>query len=164
MTDIRTLRKGDNLDDLIALSRDFFEEYEVHHEDFFKIDRLCENDIVDFFSRSIDSDDGTTFIAIENGRTVGYITISVRTRPSFYKIKRVGAISGLMIRKGYRRRGIATQLLKQAMAFFKNRSANYFTVYTAIDNEIAMKFYEKNVMIPFLSNMIGQANTTSETP
>jgi len=112
---IRTLQKQDDLHDLIVLSKEFFEEYEAHHhEEFFQVDDLRDSDIVEFFSRSIESEDGETFIAVADGRTVGYITIAVRSQPGFYRVRQVGAISGLMIHKNYRRRGIASQLVARA--------------------------------------------------
>jgi len=40
MIEIRPLNKDDKLDDLISLPKEFFAEYEAHHEDFFAIDRL----------------------------------------------------------------------------------------------------------------------------
>lgn len=155
MTEIRPLRKDDNLNDLISLSREFFEEYESHHENFFKIDRLSDSDIVDYFSQWIDDEDGETFIALTGGRIVGYITVYVRTQPGYWKIKRVGDISGLMVQKAYRRRGIAGQLLAKARAFFEKKAVRYFTVYTAIGNRGALEFYERSGLLPLCTTMMG---------
>ncbi len=155
MTEIRSLRKDDNLNDLISLSREFFEEYESHHENFFKIDRLSDSDIVDYFSQWIDDEDGETFIALTGGRIVGYITVYVRTRPIYWKIKKVGDISGLMVQKAYRRRGIAGQLLAKARAFFEKKAVRYFTVYTAIGNRGALEFYERSGLLPLYTTMMG---------
>jgi len=155
MTEIRSLRKDDKLNDLISLSREFFEEYESHHENFFKIDRLSDSDIVDYFSQWIDDEDGETFIALTGGRIVGYITVYVRTQPIYWKIKKVGDISGLMVQKAYRRRGIAGQLLAKARAFFEKKAVRYFTVYTAIGNRGALEFYERSGLLPLYTTMIG---------
>ena len=155
MTEIRSLRKDDKLNDLISLSREFFEEYESHHENFFKIDRLSDSDIVDYFSQWIDDEDGETFIALTGGRIVGYITVYVRTQPIYWKIKKVGDISGLMVQKAYRRRGIAGQLLAKARAFFEKKGVRYFTVYTAIGNRGALEFYERSGLLPLYTTMMG---------
>ena len=155
MTEIRSLRKDDKLNDLISLSREFFEEYESHHENFFKIDRLSDSDIVDYFSQWIDDEDGETFIALTGGRIVGYVTVYVRTRPIYWKIKKVGDISGLMVQKAYRRRGIAGQLLAKARAFFEKKAVRYFTVYTAIGNRGALEFYERSGLLPLYTTMMG---------
>lgn len=155
MTEIRSLRKDDKLNDLISLSREFFEEYESHHENFFKIDRLSDSDIVDYFSQWIDDEDGETFIALTGGRIVGYITVYVRTQPIYWKIKKVGDISGLMVQKAYRRRGIAGHLLAKARAFFEKKAVRYFTVYTAIGNRGALEFYERSGLLPLYTTMMG---------
>ena len=149
------MRKDDKLNDLISLSREFFEEYESHHENFFKIDRLSDSDIVDYFSQWIDDEDGETFIALTGGRIVGYITVYVRTQPIYWKIKKVGDISGLMVQKAYRRRGIAGHLLAKARAFFEKKAVRYFTVYTAIGNRGALEFYERSGLLPLYTTMMG---------
>lgn len=164
MTEIRSLRKDDNLDDLILLSREFFAEYEFHHEDFFKIDTLSDSDIVGYFSQWIDNEGGETFIACAEDRIVGYITVYVRTQPSFWEIKQVGTISGLMVQKAYRQQGIASRLLAKARAFFEKKAARYFTVYTAVGNQGAIKFYEQNGLIPLYTTMIGEVGNTPEEP
>src|SRR5512136_2002496 len=107
MIHVRALRKEDDLRDLIALSRDFFQEYEAHHEDFFQIDHLSDRDVVDYFSRWIDSPAGATFIALAGSRIVGSITVYVRSQAAYWQVKKAGDISGLMVHKDYRRRGIA---------------------------------------------------------
>jgi len=133
----------------------FQESHESHHENFFKIDRLSDSDIVDYFSQWIDDEDGETFIALTGGRIVGYITAYVRTQPIYWKIKKVGDISGLMVQKAYRRRGIARQLLAKARAFFEKKAVRYFTVYTAIGNRGALEFYERSGLLPLCTTMMG---------
>ena len=159
MIDTRTLQKDDDLHDLIVVSRQFFEEYQAHHKEFFHVDDLHDNDIVEFFYRSIDSEDSATFIAVAEDRIVGYITASIRSQPSFYRVKRMGAISGLMIHKDYRRRGIASQLFDRAVAFFQDKGVKYFTPYTATANRVAIRFYEQHGMSPLQSIMLGQIDS-----
>jgi ribosomal protein S18 acetylase RimI-like enzyme len=165
MTQIRTLRREDDfltlIADLIALSRDFFREYQAHHQDFFAVDRLCDSDIVDYFSNAIDSDDCEAYVAVVDGQVVGYITASIRERPIFSP-KKMGAISGLMVHRDYRRRGIATQLLAQARAFFEQKGVRYFTVYTAVENRGAIAFYECSGLVPLHTNMIGEVANPPE--
>jgi ribosomal protein S18 acetylase RimI-like enzyme len=138
----------------------FFYEYEDHHKEFFKIDCLSENDIVDFFSRSVGSPESATFIAVEDGMAVGYITVSIRVQPSFYKFNKVGAISGLMVQKDSRRKGIGTQLLAAATGFFHEKGVKYYTVYTSVNNHSAITLYERNGMIPLYTTLIGELDTT----
>jgi len=157
MIHIRLLRREDDFRDLIALSRDFFQEYEAHHKDFFKIDHLDDQDIVDYFSRWIDNPNGAAFIALADKRIVGYITVYVRDQPPYWQVKQVGDISGLMVRKDYRRRGIAGRLLAHARAFLAERDVRYFLVYTAVKNKGAIEFYKRSGLEPLYTTMMGKA-------
>jgi ribosomal protein S18 acetylase RimI-like enzyme len=162
MIEIRQLRKNDRLDDLITLSREFFEEYENHHEDFFKIDTLSERDIIDYFSNWINNENGRVFIALSEGKVVGYITVYIKQQSRFWKVKKVGDISGLMVHKAYRRKGIATQLLSKAKSFFWEKGVRYFTVFTAVENLGAIKFYERSGLQPIYTTMVGDLRNTFE--
>ncbi len=153
---IRKLNINDNFSDLISLSREFFEEYEKHYNEFFLIDKLKDNHIVDYFTRTIDSDRDITFIAIIEGQIVGYITAHKRFQAEFYKIKSIGTISGLMVNKEYRRKGIASRLLAQLKIYFKKNEIRYFSLFTAVTNEAAIEFYKNNGMNSILTTLLGE--------
>lgn len=155
MIHIRALQWEDGFHDLIALSRNFFQEYEAHHEDFFKIERLDDSSIVNYFSHWLDDANGETFVALAEDRIVGYITVNVREQAPHWKIKKVGNISGLMVHPDYRRRGIAGQLLARARTFFAAQAVKYFTVYTAAENKAAIEFYQRHGLSPLHTTMIG---------
>ena len=156
MIEIRPLRKDDEFKDLVSLSREFFEEYGSHHKGFFALDALRDDDIVSYFSNLLDNDDGEVIVAREEGRIVGYIAVCVRKQPGYWKVKRVGDISGLMVQNAYRRRGIARQLMDKAKEFFEKKGVKYFTVYTAIENRGAIKFYEQSGLQPLYTTMLGK--------
>jgi ribosomal protein S18 acetylase RimI-like enzyme len=153
--EIRALQPDNGFDDLIALSREFFGEYESHHPDFFMIDKLSDDDIVAYFSRWLDNEDERAFVALTEGRIVGYITVYVYRRPGYWQIKEVGEISGLMVHKAYRRQGIARHLLTQARAFLGERGVRYFTVYTSVENRGGLAFYGRSGLQPLYTTMLG---------
>jgi ribosomal protein S18 acetylase RimI-like enzyme len=155
METIRQLEREDDLADLISLSRAFFVEYEAHHDEFFDIVGLEEEHITGYFERTLGSDSDATFVAVVNQHMVGYITVHVRPQAAFYKIKEVGAISGLMVQREHRRSGIGRRLLAQARAFFKEQGVRYFTVYTALANESAISFYEADGLLPLQTTLVG---------
>ena len=163
MIRIRALCREDDFHDLITLSRDFFQEYEAYHEDFFQIEQLKDSQIVDYFSRWLEDEDGKTFIALAEDRIVGYITVYVREQAPFWNVKKVGEISGLMVHKDYRRRGIASQLLACARAFFAERAVRYFTLFTAVENRAGIAFYERNGLTSLHTTMIGLSDI-AESP
>lgn len=164
METIRQLKPDDDLRDLIDLSKEFFQEYAVHHRDLFRIDEMNDSHITGYFSRFLAAEDSATFIAIVDGRTVGYMTIHVRSQEDFYKVKKVGAISGLMVHREHRRKGIATRLLAEARSFLDGKGVVYFTVYTASANEGAFRFYERNGMAPLHVTMVGETGTGPREP
>ena len=155
MTTIRQLEPGDDLSDLIALSRVFFAEYAAHHAELFAVGDLRDSHIAAFFASSVDSDDRRTFVALAHGRIVGYITVGVRAQDPFYQVSRIGVISGLMIHQAHRRQGIAGQILARATAFFAEKEVKYFTVYTAVANQAALQFYQRHGMAPLHMTMVG---------
>lgn len=156
MIEIRSLKKEDGFEDLISLSREFFEEYQSHHEDFFAIDTLRDDDVVNYFSALLNNENGTVIVALEEGRFIGYITLHVRKQSGYWKVKQIGDISGLMVRNAYRRQGIGRQLMEKAKEFFEEKGVNYFTVYTAIKNREAIEFYGRNGLQPLYTTMLGE--------
>jgi ribosomal protein S18 acetylase RimI-like enzyme len=161
MVTVRKLRKSDDLGDMVGLSREFFDEYAAHHREFFQIDVFQDSDAIGYFSRLLDMDRAAAFIAIDDDRIIGYITVHVREQPPYWRIKSVGEISGLMVEREYRHRGIAGRLLAEAKAFFRERGVEDFTVYTAVANEPAIRFYQRHGMTPLYTTMLGKAAETA---
>ncbi|MBN1211958.1 MAG: GNAT family N-acetyltransferase [candidate division Zixibacteria bacterium] len=143
MITIRELRTGDDLGAVLTLCKAFFAEYETHHEEFFDTDNLSDADISGRFLESLESDRSATIIALVDNEIVGYASVAVREQPRFYKIKKVGAISALMVATKYRRKGIGTRLLEEARVFFRRRGIKYFTLYTASANKSALELYKR---------------------
>jgi len=161
---IRRLDEDHDLDDLISLSREFFAEYEGHHPVFFRIGELHDRDVIDYFRRTTDVEDGATFVAVEDGRITGYITVLIRSQPGYWRIKQVGAISGLMVRQDRRRQGIGRRLMAVARTYFQGKGVMYFTVYTATANEAAIQLYRQSGMellyVTLLGKVAGDSNTS----
>jgi ribosomal protein S18 acetylase RimI-like enzyme len=107
-------------------------------------------------------DDRAAFIALENDRVVGYITIYVEARPAYWKVKRVGHISGLMVRKEDRRIGIGNQLLDRARVYFSDLGVQCYSVYTAVENKAAIRFYEGQGMALLYGHLLGEITQARE--
>jgi len=156
MITIRELRAEDGLSAVLALCRDFFAEYEEHHEEFFDTDNLTDADISGRFMQSLESGDSATIIALIDDEIVGYASVVIRDQPRFYKVKKVGAISALMVAKEHRRKGVATRLLEGSREFFRRHGVKYFTLYTAVANDGATEFYERNNLSRLHISFIGK--------
>jgi ribosomal protein S18 acetylase RimI-like enzyme len=151
---VRRLRRNDDLRGLVALSRQFFKEYSAHHE-LFAIGRLQDSHATDYFSKFTTSEDAAAFVAYAGSRAVGYVTVLTKRQPPFNRVKRVGAVSGLMVAKSYRRHRVALRLWSRVNRFLRQRRVKYFTVYTAVTNAPALLFYRRVGMVPFQLTMLG---------
>lgn len=153
---VRELRPDDDLAAVLTLCKDFFAEYEGHHEEFFDTDNLGDADISGRFLESLESDTSATIIALEDNAIVGYASLSVNEQPRFYKTKKTGSISALMVARNHRRKGIATRLLAEAKAYFQRKGIKYFTLYTAVANQAGIELYERCGLAPLHSSFIGK--------
>jgi ribosomal protein S18 acetylase RimI-like enzyme len=156
MIKIRELQSEDDLAAVLKLCKDFFAEYEGHHKEFFNTDNLHDANIAGRFLQSMESSGSATIIALVDDAIVGYASIAVREQPGFYKIKRIGTISAFMVAKEYRRKGVGTGLLKESREYFRRNGIKYFTLYTAVANQGATRFYEKNGMVALHTSFIGE--------
>lgn len=157
MITVRELKPEDDLAAVLALCKDFFDEYEQHHEEFFDTDNLDDDDISGRFLESMESDSSATIIALIDDTIVGYALIAIREQPQFYKIKKVGVISGLMVAREHRRKGIATQILAEVKDYFRRRGIKYFTLYTSAVNSEALEFYRKNGLVELHATFVGES-------
>ena len=156
MITIRELKSEDDLPGILSLCKDFFTEYESYHGEFFDLDNLTDEDLSGRFVESIESNNSATFVALVDNVIVGYAAVDVRDQPDFYKVKKVGAIWGLMVDKNHRRRGIASHLLEKARGYFQQKGIKYFTLYTAVANKGAIEFYKNNGLNPLHMAFIGE--------
>jgi len=145
MIEIRPLNKYDDPDTLVELSRSFLKEYEGHHKEFFKLDTVRAKDAKKIFIDSLNGKNSRTILALDDGAVIGFMSVSMRVRtPPFYRIKRIGHGSVLIVKKEYRRRGIAALLIKEAMRWFKSKGVKYFDLETSAKNKKAIEFYRKH--------------------
>lgn len=157
MIEFQRLLGTEGLVDLVRLSRAFFLEYEEHHDELFRIDKLEDGKIIEYFSRFLSGDDQAVFVARREGEIVGYITVCIQAQPTYWRVRRIGHISGLMVQRTSRREGIGAGLLAQARAHFRDQGVKYYTVYTAVENREALSFYRGQGLEPLHTHLIGRA-------
>ncbi len=159
MIEIRALKNADNLNDLIPLSKEFFSEYEANHSYFFKTDRINRKDIINYFINFIDNENRKAFIAVDNNMIIGYISVLIQNQPDYWAVKKIGHISGFMVNKNYRRRGIGIKLLDNAINYFSEKSVRNYTVYTSVNNIGAIEFYKRKGMESLHTTLLGEVGS-----
>ena len=140
---IKELDGNCNFTDLLNLSKDFFYEYENNDKEFFKIDSINEMDIKNYFQRFISNENNMAYVVMYEEKIIGYITLVINNQPDFWKIKKVGSISGLMVDKNFRKNGIGTKLVKTGIEYFKQKNIKYYTVFTSVNNINGILMYKK---------------------
>ena len=156
MMTLREMEQTDDLEAVLGICKGFFAEYESHHREFFDTDNLCDDDISGRFLQSLDSDNSATIIALIDDAIIGYASVVVRDQPRFYKVKRVGAISALMVAPEFRRRGIATGIMAEARDYFRRQGVKYYTFFTSVANADAIRLYKKLGMEPLHTSFLGE--------
>lgn len=141
----------DDLDGLYALSKVYFDEY-AGHDKTSKVAELTREHIRNYFEAFIDRQERQATVAKVDGLIVGYGTYYEKPRQCFYEIASIGEISGIFVRKDYRNRGIGEELLARAKAYFKTRRIQYYSLFTSINDQKGIEFFEKNGM--YINNVI----------
>jgi len=96
-----------------------------------------------YLGHLLDSDDDCIFVADQDGEIVGYVWADLE--PMSWKELRgpAGFVQDLIVVEGARRRGIATELLRAAMDWFRERGAPQVILWTAAPNEAARKLFRR---------------------
>ncbi|GEM_PF-655577 len=157
----RELNNSDYVADLVTLSREFFDEYQGNHEYLFKIDRIDESNITGYFARFVGNVNKKAFIALEQDRIIGYITVLIIDQPDYWAIKQIGHISGLMVGKQARRKGIASALLRSAIDYLRQQGIRQYTVFTSVNNIAGIEFYKAAGLTPSHTTLLGEIDSIS---
>ncbi|MDR2717773.1 MAG: GNAT family N-acetyltransferase [Treponema sp.] len=153
---IKELDANDNFFELLDLSKDFFYEYENNKKEFFEVDTIDEIDIKNYFQKFIGNEKAKAFIAVINEKIIGYITVYIKDQPNYWKLKKVGDISGLMVNKNFRQNGIGTKLIIKGLEYFKQENIKYYTLFTSVNNTTAIKLYKKCGLKPLQTILYGE--------
>jgi ribosomal protein S18 acetylase RimI-like enzyme len=100
-------------------------------------------DIRNYYQKFIGNENARAYIAMIEEKIIGYITLLIRNQPDYWKIKRIGDISGLMVSKNFRHNGIGTKLIMKGIEYFKRKDINYYTVFTSVNNTSVISLYRK---------------------
>lgn len=87
-------------------------------------------------------DDGFLLLAELMGRPVGFVLGWLAKNPPIYRVGDVGFISEVAVATAYQRRGVGTQLMEQARAWFLERGVGEYQLSTAVWNEAAQSFWK----------------------
>lgn len=102
------------------------------------------NKIVEtFFLKAINNKKQIIFLAELKKEIIGFVLINIRSAPQIFQNKFEAVITDLFVKKEFRKKGIAKNLIKKAKAFAKKNKCPYVRLNVYYSNKIAKKVYEK---------------------
>lgn len=141
---LHSMSEGDQ-ETLFELSMAYFDEY-AGHDKTSKLAYLKREHIDNYFRAFINRQDRQASIARMDNSIVGYITYYEKQRQCFYEISSIGEISGLYVSEKCRNSGIGKRLIQEALAFFRARRIQYYSLVISANDTKGIEFFKRNGM------------------
>ena len=94
------------------------------------------------FASCLSGEDGALFVAVRDGRTVGFAQCALRRDyVEGTKTSPVGYLEGVFVEESSRRRGIAGALLRGCQQWARERGCREFASDCELDNEVSRRFH-----------------------
>lgn len=142
--EVRFLKKTDDIKKLIPLAKEFLKDFQKYDE-YFKVKKPTDKDIVLFFKMRLEKNSEKTVIALDGKKIVGYLTFFIKKRLPVYKYQKVGRFTGLFVDKQYRKMGVADSLFSFSKDWLKNKKVSYIYSETSVNNPISIKFHDNRM-------------------
>lgn len=104
--------------------------------------------------------DRTWFVALDGAKVIGTVLLTVK--PHSFLAGKVGRVDLLFVAKEYRKKKIATALIKSALDFASRKGCNWSCLEVLETNETAKELYSAMGYDPFLREMVKPIRKISE--
>ncbi|MGJ3239945.1 MAG: N-acetyltransferase family protein [Anaerolineae bacterium] len=92
---------------------------------------------------SVDDDRTQTFVAVEDGRLIGYVYGTVvDLMPEMFKDEQAGIVGDIFVTQGKRGAGIGSALMDAMKDWFRLRGVAHYEWYVAAMNTDGLRFWE----------------------
>ena len=99
-------------------------------------------------------DEASVLLVAEKGADyVGYLVGHADEAQPIFRQRSFATITDLFVVPEFRRQGVASKLLEEALAFFKSRDLEHVRLTVLVKDETARAFYEKHGFGDFLYRM-----------
>lgn len=131
--------------DLTALSFLWYELAQMHDE------MMKGYDIVDnprkkwveLMKKNMEEGYFKTFIAEEDEGVLGFVSVSLRRRAPIFKVRDIGTIMDVIVRKDRRNEGIGSELVDRAEKWIKEKGIDMAVLTVAPENYKGVRFWDK---------------------
>jgi len=111
-------------------------KFHVKFDPYFTPDKNAKNTYSKFFKKCIYSGNKNLLVAEKNRSIVGYALGEIRKRPPVFKLKKIGFVNDMYVKKNFRRQGIARLFLDELFSWFKSKKLNHVELHVHAENEI----------------------------
>ena len=118
-------------------------DYHKGIDPFFTRRDKAEGNFTLFLTELLHSNDSRVFIGISENKVVGYLIAKIDLFPPVYVMKKYGDVYDLMVESSYRGKGIGSELLSLAIAWFKSKKIERIEISVHPDNLIGYSFWKK---------------------
>jgi len=112
---------------------------EIHQKTVSGADKL----FAKWVRKNIKSASGAVFVAKDGGHVVGYCLTNIKQNIPVFKIKRLGFLSDLYVKKSHRKMGFGKALQEQALRWFRKKGVRHITLLVDAKNTNAVLAYKK---------------------
>ena len=137
------IRKAEKED--ISKLADLWYDLASMHEDIMEGYELSENPKkawIEFILSNFDKKSMITFIAEDDEKTLGFVTVIIRERPKIFKNTKVGMILDLIVDEDERNQGVGSALIDRSERWINNKGVSVSVLTVAPENENAVDFWE----------------------
>ncbi|MBI2581144.1 GNAT family N-acetyltransferase [Candidatus Woesearchaeota archaeon] len=103
----------------------------------------AENNYRSFIKKQLKSGNGAIFLAEAEDTAAGYVFVIIKDEIPVFKLKKIGYISDLYVKKALRGMKISSKLKDEAMKWLKKKGLKHISIGLYVDNEFAHSVYKK---------------------
>ncbi len=96
-----------------------------------------------YVEKSARSENSVIHLAYVDGRLAGYSILHIKDNVPVFRIRKLGYMSDLFVREGFRGFGIASKLKEEAFRWFRRKGIRYVSIAVLKNNEYAHSIYRK---------------------
>jgi ribosomal protein S18 acetylase RimI-like enzyme len=120
------------------------------------------DEVGDKYRESIEKQNAVVLVAEDDGEVVGMAYGEVRV-PSRFSDERALELSGVVVRSGFRGRGVGRELVHEAARFAQERDVEWIELKTFAPNQGAMEFWETLGFTPRVVQLTQTTDALLET-
>jgi ribosomal protein S18 acetylase RimI-like enzyme len=141
-----------HIPELLALWTEFF-DYHRDIDPYFTRSEDAHRHIEKRLREKIEGADSGVFVALEDGKVIGYSLFWIADTSPFIKERKYGFICDLAVTATHRGRSVGGDLLEETLAWFKAHRIRRITLFLVAGNKMGLAFWKRHGFEPSMLSM-----------